>query len=99
MISYEDCAAMCGLAVDEIAAIAEHEHVPELAAAALGNYLLHKAGGEAEIRRMLVDDIRAALIDNRLEHATELLMALRHFLSDHPDAVTRCGTSDRFAAA
>jgi len=84
MISFEDCAAMCGLDMDEIAAIAEHEHVPELAAAALGNYLLHKAGGKAEIRRMLVEDIRAALAENRLEHATELLMALRHFMSEHP---------------
>lgn len=83
MISYEDCAAMCGLDLDQIAAIAEHEHVPEVAAAALGNYLLHKVGGEMEIRRMLVDDIRAALTANRLEHATELLMALRHFMSGH----------------
>jgi len=87
MISYEDCAAMCGLDLDEIAAIAEHEHVPELAAAALGSYLLHKAGGETTIRRMLVDDIRTALAENRLEHATELLMALRHFMSCHPAAV------------
>lgn len=83
MISYEDCAAMCGLELDEITAIAEHEHVPELAAAALGNYLLHKTGGTAEIRRMLVDDIRSALSENRLEHARELLMALRHFMSCH----------------
>jgi hypothetical protein len=86
MISFEDCAAMCGLDLDEIGAIAEHEHLPELAAAALGNYLLHKAGGETEIRRMLVDDIRTALAEGRLEHASELLMALRHFMSCHPGA-------------
>lgn len=99
MISYEDCAAMCGLDKDEIDAIAEHEHVPELAAAALGNYLLHKAGGEAEIRHILVEDIRAAVAENRLAHAAELLMALRHFINDHPDATSnsrRCG--NRFAA-
>lgn len=83
MISLEDCVAMCGLDLEEITAIAEHEHVPRIAAAALGNYLLHKAGGEAEIRHMLVDDIRAALAENRLQHATELLMALRHFVSEH----------------
>lgn len=88
MISYEDCAAMCGLDLDEIAAIAEHEHVPEVAAAALGNYLLHKAGGPTEIRRMLVEDIRIALAQNRFDHATELLMALRHFVTEHPQAVT-----------
>jgi hypothetical protein len=75
-------------------------HVPELAAAALGNYLLHKAGGEAEIRRMLVEDIRAALAENRLAHATELLMALRNFMSEHPGAagyLDNC--SDQLAAA
>ena len=100
MISYEDCAAMCGLDLDEIAAIAEHEHVPELAAAALGNYLLHKAGGEAEIRRMLVDDIRSALTQNRLDHATELLMALRHFVGEHPGAAGYAGNCvDQIGAA
>jgi len=100
MISFEDCAAMCGLDLDEIEAIAEHEHVPELAAAALGNYLLHKAGGDAEIRRMLVEDIRGALAENRLEHATELLMALRHFMNDHPAAVGSLNGCDaQFAAA
>ena len=99
MISFEDCAAMCGLDMDEITAIAEHEHVPELAAAALGNYLLHRAGGEAEIRRMLVDDIRAALAEKRLEHGTELLMALRHFMSEHPGAAAYInGCDNQFAA-
>lgn len=86
MISEEDMLAMCGLSEREVAAIAEHEHVPEAAAAALASYLLHKAGGETEIRRMLVDDIRKALDENRIRHATELFMALRHFLIHHPDA-------------
>jgi hypothetical protein len=89
MISLEDCVAMCGLDRDEIAAIAEHELVPEIAAAALANYLLHKSGGEAEIRAMLIDDIRAAISSHHLLHATQLMMALRHFMSEHPDAA-RC---------
>ncbi len=86
MISLEDCMAMCGLNEREVAAIAEHEHVPEIAAAALASYLLHKAGGEKEIRRMMVEDIRKALDENRIRHATELFMALRHFLNQHPQA-------------
>lgn len=86
MISMEDCVAMCGLDEDEVEAIAEHEHVPEIAAACLANYLLHKAGGEMEIRRMMVDDIRLALAEDRIAHAAELFMALRHFLADHPSA-------------
>ena len=86
MISHEDCIAMCGLDAKQVAAIAEHEHVPEVAATALANYLLHKIGGEKEISRMIVDDIKTALDENRLAHAAELFMALRHFVNHHPQA-------------
>ena len=48
MISLEDCIGMCGLDENEVAAIAEHEHIPEIAAAALASYLLNQPhGGEA----------------------------------------------------
>ena len=39
MISLEDCIALCGFE-QEVLAIAEHEHVPEVAAAAMARYLL-----------------------------------------------------------
>src|SRR5262245_10183003 len=42
MISLEDCIGLCGLDENEVAAISEHEHIPEIAAAALANYLLHQ---------------------------------------------------------
>jgi len=32
MITLEDCIALCGLTEEEVLAIAEHEHVPEMAA-------------------------------------------------------------------
>jgi hypothetical protein len=86
MISWEDCMAMCGLERNEIAAIAEHEHVPEVAATALAQYLLRKKDGSAEIRQMMIDDIRKALAEKRVRHAAELVMALRHFLDSHPEA-------------
>ena len=92
MISLEDCVAMCGLDAAEIAAIAEHEHLPDVAASALASYLLHRTGGEQEIRQMIVDDIREALAANRVDHATKLLMALRHFMDQHPQAT--CGTAN-----
>jgi hypothetical protein len=93
MISLEDCIAMCGLDADEVAAIAEYEHIPELAAASLGNYLLGKAGGAVRIRTMIIDDIHRALDDGRIDHGAGLFMALRHFLSQHPEA--RSGLSSR----
>jgi hypothetical protein len=30
MISLEDCIGMCGLDENEVAAISEHEHIPEI---------------------------------------------------------------------
>lgn len=88
MISYEDCVALCGLSRDEIAAIAEHQHVPEVVAAALAQYLLSKDHGPEFIRDMIVDDIRTAQKSGDKPHVQELLHALHHFLRDHPEART-----------
>jgi hypothetical protein len=91
MISLEDCIAFCDLTEAEVLAIAEHEHIPEIAAAALGHYLLRQEHGAEVIRDMLRDDIRSALARDDRQHARELFMALRHFLSHHPEAArTRC---------
>jgi hypothetical protein len=86
MISLEDCIAMCGLDAKEIEAIAEHEHIPEISAAALAEHLLHQIGGAERIREMILDDIRIAVEGGRAEHARELWQALNHFLEHHPDA-------------
>ena len=72
------------VARDEVAAIGEHEHIPDIAATALANYLItHPHGGE-KIRCMIVDDIHKALDDGRVRHASELFMALRHLLDACP---------------
>ena len=89
MITIEECIAMCGLTQDEVLAIAEHEHIPEIAAAALGQYLLTQDDGTEKISAMLRDDIRLAIHRNDRAHARQLFMALRHFLSSHPQACTR----------
>lgn len=85
MITLEDCIAFCGLTEAEVLAIAEHEHVPEIAAAAFAEYLLKQRRGVDRIHRMLVEDIRAALQRGDREHARELFAALRHFLETHPE--------------
>ena len=69
----------------EVAAISEHEHMPEMAAAALANYLLTQPHGGETIRTMIIDDIHKALDEGRVGHAVELFMALRHFLEQHPE--------------
>jgi hypothetical protein len=85
MISLEDCIGMCDLDEEQIAAISEHEHVPDIAAAALASYLLKQPHGGETIRAMIVDDIHKALDEGRIRHAAELFMALRHFLERHPE--------------
>lgn len=96
MISFEDCVAMCGLTAEEIAAIAEHEHIPEMAAAALGSYLLSGEHGPEAIRDMIIDDIRAASRRGNRKHAGELLSVLRQLLARHPEA--RCPEAEAIEA-
>jgi hypothetical protein len=86
MISLEDCIGLCGLDRDQIAAISEHEHIPDIAATALASYLLAQPHGGEIIRKMIIDDIHGALNEGRMRHAAELFMALRHFLEQNPDA-------------
>lgn len=86
MISKDDILGMCDLDQEEIDAIAEHEHIPEVVAAALGNYLMHQANGVDRVHEMIVDDIRTALGANDGAHAASLFHTLQHFLAQHPMA-------------
>jgi hypothetical protein len=49
-----------GLEVEEIEAIAQHERIPEIVAAELGNYLLATSDGRRRIRRMIADNLSHA---------------------------------------
>jgi hypothetical protein len=89
VISLADCIALCGLGEQEVAAIAEHEHIPEIAAATLARYLLKREGGPEDIRRMIADDIRVAFDRGDAVHAAELVSALRHLCGQHPELAAR----------
>ena len=84
MISFEDCVALCGLTKEEIAAIAEHEHIPDMAAAILGQYILQQEHKPEQICRMISDDVRAATAAREWKHAGQLVAALQHFLATYP---------------
>jgi hypothetical protein len=87
MIRLEDCIAFCGLTEEEVLAIAEHEHRPEIVACALAEYLLNQEHGPEKIRDMIVDDVRAAQARGDREHVRTLLHVLHHFLKAHPQAL------------
>jgi hypothetical protein len=89
MLSLKDLIGMCGLEEAEVLAIAEHEHLTEPAAAALGCHLLNTEGGPALIREFIEDDIRQALEGGSYAHASELKETLKGFLAQHPESLRR----------
>jgi len=60
MLTLQECIDLSGLEVEEIEAIARHEHIPEIVAAELGNYLLATSDGRRRIRRMIADNLAHA---------------------------------------
>ena len=89
MITLEDCLGLCDLTEEEILAIAEHEHLPEIAAIALGHYLVHQEHGPEAIFKMIAEDIRAAQARGDKEHVQSLLHVLHHFIRAHPEAAPK----------
>lgn len=86
MITLEDCVGLCRLTEEEVLALAEHEHLPEIAATALAEYLLSQEHGSEKILEMIVDNIRQAQLTGDKEHVVTLLRVLHHFLKAHPEA-------------
>lgn len=84
MLSLEDCIALSDLTEDEVLAIAEHEHIPEIAAAELGNYLIRSPDGELCIKAMIRDDIAAAAAQGDQLRQLTLKMVLCSFIVQHP---------------
>ena len=83
MLTLQDCIALSELTEDEILAIAEHERIPEMAAAEMGNYLVHTPDGAVRIRRMIVDDIERATLCRDIHRAATLRVTLRLFIEHH----------------
>ena len=86
MLTIQDCIELSELSEEEILAIAQHEHIPEMAAVELGNYLVHTPQGEKRIKAMIVDDIEEAKREGHLQRVLTLKLCLRHYLEHHAGA-------------
>lgn len=84
MLSLEDCLALCELTEEEVLAIAQHEHIPEMAAVQLGNYLVHTPEGEMHIKVIIRDDIAEAHAFGNRARELALKLVLRNFVLQHP---------------
>jgi hypothetical protein len=89
MLSLEDCLALCDLTEEEVLAIAQHEHIPEMAATQFGNYLIHTAEGEMRIKTIIRDDIAEARARGDRACELALKLVLRNFVRQHPDCEER----------
>ncbi|WP_330874613.1 hypothetical protein [Azospirillum brasilense] len=95
MITIEDCIGLSGLTREEIDAIAEHEHLPEIVAAELGSYLDQTPEGQRTIRRMIEDDIAHAVACRDMKRAGVLKIVLAHYVRHHEnEQAVRKGEGD-----
>jgi hypothetical protein len=85
MLTYEDCLGLCELTAGEIAAIARHEHLPEILALELGAHLCSTPKGRRTIRRMIQDDIDDARARGELDAVAELELVRERFAATFPD--------------
>ena len=85
MLTLQDCIELCDLTEEEVEAIAEHEHIPVIVAAELGNYLMHSPEGVPMIRKFIVEDIKAAEDRGDKAHVRLLKLVLWHFIQTHPE--------------
>ncbi len=83
MLTIEDCIGICGFTEEEIKAIAQHEHVPEIIAVELGEYLIHSSNGIPHIRRIILDDIEDARSRGNEKEIDRLRVVLKHFIATH----------------
>ena len=89
MLTFDDCVALCELTEEEIAAIAEHEHLPMIVAAELGNYLIQGPEGALRVKRIILDDLLTADRAGDKSRALTLKLVLRHFVERHPECRRR----------
>jgi hypothetical protein len=87
MLSYEDCLALSELTEEEVEAIAEHEHIPEMAALEMGRYMIESPDGQRRIKRMIADDIQHAKATGNVHKAATLKLVLKHYCETHPASV------------
>jgi hypothetical protein len=83
MVTLEECATFARLASNEMFLGATPSATHRVL---LSSYLLNLWRGPKTIRRMIVADIRTSLDLGMPEHASDLLIVLRQFLSDYPES-------------
>ena len=85
MLSYQDCVELSDLTEEEIEAIAEHEHLPEMAALEMGSYLVHTRGRHPDDQAHHSGRHRGGAPARTCRKVLQLKLVLKHFVDTHPD--------------
>ena len=83
LLTVQECVDMSELSNEAIRAIAEHEHVPEVVAAELGQEMLKSTGGIAEIQRILEDDLEPAVQAGEQDKINDRKRVLERFIASY----------------
>jgi len=83
-LTFQDCIGLCDLSEAEVQAIADHEHIPAIAAVEPGDYLVKSPQGEQRVKVMLRDDIADAAARGDRLRALALKSILRDYILKHP---------------
>lgn len=84
MLTLQDCLDMCDLTPEIIDAIAEHERLPCILAAELGDCLCCSVGGRAVIHRFILDCLADATKRGDSARLQRMKTALEDFHRRHP---------------
>jgi hypothetical protein len=83
MVTVGQCAAFAGLASNEMVLGATPSTTHRVL---LSTYVLNLWRGPKTVRKMIVADIRLWLNHGMVQQSADLLVVLRQFLSDYPEA-------------
>ena len=83
MLSLDECIGMSGLTEDEIAVIAEHEHVPEIVAVELAQGLLKTPKGVFILKCYISDVLERAKLAGKRDKVKRLDLLLTRFIAAH----------------
>lgn len=89
MLTLQDCLDMCDLSPEVVDAIAEHEHLPCILAAQLGECLACSASGRALIHSFILDGLADSMRRGDRRRLARFERALKAFRSAHPGISAR----------
>lgn len=84
MLSLDECIAMSGLTEEEVAIVAEHEHLPLIVAAELGHTLLKTPKGVFTLHCYIAEVLEHAKVAGNRDKARHVDRVLTRFNAAHP---------------